>query len=818
MALSGDLRFAARTLGRSPGLVVAAVLCLGLGIGATTAIFSVVNSVVLRPLPYRNAEELVRLYTEFPEFPNGGLRRFWTSPPEFLDLRRDLSRNWAAIEAWTTGGVNLAGQGEPVRVTASFVSGGMLETLGIAPVRGRLFSPDDDSPASPQTAVIGYDLWRTELGGTDGVVGADILVNGQKTRIVGVMPPGFQFPPGEVDAPRIWLPLRIDPANPGGRGSHFLYLLGRLRDGSGIERGRQEMAALVAESGGRAAPNTHLFHPKFHPLVAYPLHDETIGGVRPAMLMMLGAVFFVLLIACGNVANLLLARTQARHREIAIRQAIGAGTATLVKQFLLEGLLLAVAGVVVGLGLAWAGLRLILAYGADSIPRSVEVGLDGRVLLFTVLVSFATALVFGLAPLAQVWAGRVAETLKAGGTRTTATREAHWLRQAMVVGELALALVLLIGAGLMVRGFWRLQQVDIGLRTEGLVTLRIALPQAAYPRGEEVVQFWTRLQERVRALPGVESATMMAGMPPIRPLNANDTQIEGWVQREGGPIQNIDYYQAVGETFFETVGARLVEGRLFDSRDGTGGVPTVIVNQTMARTYYPGESAIGRRIRPSFQDAWRTIVGVVGDVKNAGADQPTGTEIFLPQAQSAGFGGRNAYLVIRTRGEPGPVVASARREVAAIDPALPVASVRTMEEVLSQSRARPRFLTLLLALFSGVALALAAIGTYGVMSYAVAQRTGEFGIRQALGALPADVLRLVLRQGLVLGVAGALIGAAGAGFLTRFLGGLLFGIDRLDAATFAAMAGFLVLVILLACYFPARRATRVDPQVALHYE
>ncbi len=814
---TNDLRYGFRMLSRTPSFTLAAVVCLALGIGATTAIFSIVYAVLLRPLPYANPDRLVRVYTEFPKFPNGGLTRFWTSPPEFFDLRKD-TQSWQSLDGWVNGGANLAGSNEPIRITVSNVTGGLLETLGVAPIRGRLLTPQDDKPGVPATAVLSYGLWRSAFGADNSVVGRDVLLNGQKCTIVGIMPGGFQFPPGEVEPPELWTPLQLDPAKPGGRGSHYLYLLGRLKNGSNVEQARQEMVQLVTQAGAHATPMVHGFAPGDHPVVMYPFQDEVVGSVRLAMLTLLGAVVFVLLIACVNVANLLLARAEVRQREIAIRKAMGAELMTLVRQFITEGVLLSLAGAVLGCLLAFGGLRLIAATNAGSIPRASEISLNWEVLLFTLVVSFATGVAFGLAPLAQIVAKNVHETLKAAAARTTASVGANRFRRVLVTGELALALVLLIGTGLMVRAFWKLQEVNIGVDPRNVITMRVALPQAVYPENERVVQFWTAVQQRVRAIPGVVSASFLSGLPPTRRVNANDTQIEGFVPRKGGPIQNIDYYQTVGDRYFETMGVHLIEGRLFDERDGKGAPLTLIVNQTLARMYWPGESALGRRMKPGFQGEWRTIVGVVADVKNAGIDKPTGTELYGPYRQSGGFGIRNAYVTVRTQRDPDELINSLRAEIHSIDGSLPISSVRTMDDVIVATQSRPRFLAILLTMFSGVALVLAAVGLYGVISYSVAQRTSEFGIRMALGAGPSDVLGMVIGQGARLALAGVVAGGLGALALTRMMRGLLFGIDFFDPLTFTVMAAVLAAVMLVACYVPARRATRVDPMVALRYE
>ncbi len=811
--LARDLRFGVRMLLRNAGFSAAAVACLALGIGATTAIFSVVNAVVLKPLPYRQPERLLRLYTEFTRFPGGGLRKFWTSAPELQDLRREL-KAFDSVEAWYNQGANL-GANEPVWVTASFITGGMLRTLGVQPALGRLLTPADDTQGAPRAAVISYGLWQRAFGGDRNITARTAKLNGKDVPIVGVMPPGFQFPPGEADPPEIWVAAQIDYNRP--RANHFLYLLARTKQGLSFEQARQDVDRAVAVIGRGFSQKNHVLRPEDHPLVVFPLHEEVVGNVRRAMVVLLAAVVFVLLIACVNVADLLLARSETRRREIAVRRALGAGTPILLKQFLIEGVLLAGLGAALGIALAAGGLRFILRVDPASIPRVGEIGIDWRVLLFTAGVSVLTGVLFGLAPLAQVTSARVADALKSAAGRVAGSLEGDWMRRVMVAGELALALVLLIGAGLMVRAFWKLQSVEVGLRPERVLTMRLALLSPAY-RNEDLAGFWQRLQERLSAIPGVESATIFSGLPPARPLNANDTEIENFVPRPGGPIQNIDFYQLAGDRFFQTLGIRLQEGRFFDDRDGANAPPAVIVNRTLAERFWPGQSALGRRVRLGPKDPWRTIVGVVGDVKNAGTDKPPGTELFFPYRQIGDFGFRSAYIGLLARGEPRALANAARREIAALDPSLPVAEVRTMEDVLARATSRPRLLTLLLAIFSAVALALAAVGIYGVISYSVAQRTNEFGIRMAMGAQGSDVLGLVLRQGLTLGAFGIAAGALGAFLLTRFMRGMLFGIDSLDPATFAAMAAALGAVAVLAAFIPALRATRVDPIVALRYE
>lgn len=815
-----DVRFSIRMLAKNPGFTIAAVLCLMLGIGATTGIFSVVNAVLLRPLPYAHPDQLIRVYTEFPNFPNGGLHRFWTSGPEFLELRRD-AKSFAALDAWLTSGANIAGNDEPVRITAGLLSGGLLDSLGVTPALGRVISPSDDLPGATRVADISYATWQSVFGGDPNIIGKETTYNGIKCVIIGVMKRGFEFPPGEIDPPQVWTQLQIDPANPGGRGSHFLYLLGRLRNGVTPTQARGELASLVQAYGEKAPPKTHAFSnskANTHTLVSFPLQAEVVSSVRPALLMLLGAVAFVLLIACVNVANLLLARAEARRREIAIRSALGANVGRLARQFATEGVLLSLLGAILGLGLAFGGLRLIQLTNAGGLPRAAEIGMDWRVLLFTLGTSIVTGILFGLAPFFPLFFEQLTDSLKNTGGSATGGSGAQMFRRVLVAGELALALVLLIGCGLMVRAFWKLQEVHTGMDPQSVITMRIALPRAAYSKNEQADAFWLRLEDRLHQIPGVESAALVSGLAPQRPPNMNDTDIEGFVMKQNGPIQNVDYYQIVSKDYFSTMGIRLMAGRLFDDRDVHSAPDVVIINQTMARTFWPGQDPLGRRIRPGSTDPWTTIIGIVDDVKNAGLDRPTGTEIYLPYRQPQGSGNRNMYAVLRAKGDPRPLSGAVRQEINAIDPALPLSQIRLMDDVLSAAQSRPRFLTLLLALFSAVALAIATIGIYGVISYSVERRSKEFGLRMALGAQPSDVLSLVMKQGAGLALVGVAAGLIAAFALTRLMTTLLFGVTATDPATFAGVTAILTIVALAASYIPARRATKVDPIVTLRYE
>jgi putative ABC transport system permease protein len=814
-----DLRYGLRILVRNPGFAIAAVVCLALGIGATTAIFSVVNAVLLRPLPYVQPQRLVKVYSEFGNFPGGGLRRFWVSAPEYLDLKRE-TKSWESMDAWVNGGANLTGQSQPVRATASFITGGLLQSLGVAPILGRTITPEDDDPKSNAVVDISYGLWQRVFGGARDIVGKEVLFNGQKAVIIGVMPKDFAFPAGEVDPPEVWTALQIDPAKPGGRGSHFLYLLGRLKPNVTAAQAQAEFESLVKYSGEHGSANEHHFRPDGHTIVSYPFQAEVVSSVRPALLMLLGAVCFVLLIACVNVANLLLARAESRQREIAVRTAIGASTWRLLRQFIAEGILLSLLGAVLGLGLAFAGLYTIRLTNAGSIPRAGEIGIDATVLLITLLVSIVTGVIFGLAPLLHLAVKNVHGLLKDAAGSASGSATAQNFRRALVAFEIGSAMLLLICCGLMVRAFWKLQEVDIGLNPHGVATMRVTLPSAVYSDNQKIESLWLRLQERVTRLPGVESAALVSGLPPQRRVNANDTEIEGFVPKPGGPIQNVDFYQSVSEGYFGTMGIRLIEGRFFTASDAGGAPNVAIVNQTMARMFWGNDSALGHRVRPSGGNTqeWCTVVGVVADVKNAGIDKPTGSEIYLPYRQPYGAGRAGMYVILRGKSNSLNLDGAVRRELNDLDPTVPISSARSMDDVLSVAQSRPRFLTLLLTVFSGVALALALVGIYGVLSYLVARRSKEFGLRMALGAPRPHVLGLVLKQGAVLALAGVGIGLLTALAFTRVMSSLLYGVKAIDPLTFIVMPLALAAVAMLASYVPARRATKVDPMVALRYE
>lgn len=810
-----DLKYAWRQLLRNPGFTGVAILTLALGVGAATAVFSVVNAVLLRPLPYPDSDRLVRLYSEFPNFPQGGLRRFAVSVPEYFDLKQE-TKSWESLEAWATGGVNLAGAGQPTRATAAAVTGGMFSSLGIPPLLGRTLTPADDAPGGASVAVISYGLWQRFLGADPAVVGQNILLNGTRCTILGVMPRDFEFPPGATDPTELWAPLGLDPANPGGRADHSLSLLGRLRTGVTREQAQAELESLAHHWGETSSG--HRFDDTKHTLVSYGLHEEVVRSVRPAMRMLLGAVGFLLLISCVNVANLLLARAESRQREIAIRGALGAGRARLIRQFAIEGLLLSSAGVLFGCLIAFGSLEILKSASYASIPRASEIAVDGRVIGFAAAVCLLTGIGFGLTPLVHVLRRSLNPALRVSAGSAGGTAGTQHFRQVLVVGELALALCLLIGTGLMLRGFWKLQEVPAGFDSQNVTTMTVALPESRYGR-PEVLEFWRSLDERLSALPGLESVAMATGLPPSYSSSHSDTQIEDFVPRDGGPIQNVEFYQVVSPGYFRTLRIPLLEGRLFDGRDGPQAPEVAVINQTMARTFWGNRSAVGRRIRPSGTTNWCTVIGVVADTKNGGLDKPTGTEIYLPFTQPAGQNrSQRMSLLIRTPSNTPAVVNVVRGEVARLDPGLPLSRVRTLEDLVAAAQSRPRYFTLLFTVFAAVALALAAVGIYGVISYSVSRQSKEFGLRMALGARRDHVLGIVLRRGLKLTLVGMVVGLLSALALTRLLSSLLFGITPTDPATFVTVSLLMAAVAFLATYLPARRATLVDPADVLRAE
>jgi predicted permease len=810
-----DLRYSIRSLARTPGFAILSIVTLALGIGANSAIFSVINGVILKPLAYPQPDQLVMITSQFPSL---GFDKFWVSPPEYFDLR-ERAKSFSEIGAYRSNAVNLSEGDTPERVNAVNATWTLFKSLGVPAYRGRVFNEQEDLPNSEPVALLSYELWQRAFAADPGIVGKQIDVEGRKTLILGIMPRGFDIHDSKAE---IWLPMGLDPANRQNRGSHFLYLVGRMKPGVGIRQAIAELNPMLAQWKD-ITPNTHVPDPVNHRLQYASLQSDVVGNIARALWVLQVAVGFVLLIACANMANLLLARAESRHREFAIRTALGAGRSRLLRQFMAEGVTLATLGGAAGLGLAYVGLKALIAANPNSLPRAAEIGLDPAVVLFTVMTALLTGVVFGLAPLLHVGQRAVSLALKEGGTRTTATITRNRVRRGLVVAEVALAVMLVIGAGLMLRSFWKLMRFDSGFDRANMATFGLVLPASKYQDQQRRVAFFQEITNRLKATPGVQAAAAMQGLPPFRQVNANDTQFENYQHVQGGPPANVDYYQTSTVDYTTAMKIPVVDGRTFGPQDGATTTPVVLVNETLAKLYWPKESALGHRIRVCCGDKvpWANIVGVMKDVKQGGIDQKTGTEIYFLYDQTVSvFGGapRSMNIVVRSTLPLETLGRVVRENVNAMDRTLPIVKLRTMDDVFSESVARQRFLAQLLGIFGGLALMLAAVGTYGVLSYLVTERQREIGIRMALGADRGRVLSMVLRQGMSTTVLGLVVGVVGAFGVTRLASSLLFEVRPSDPLTFAAVAGLITLVAVLACVVPARRATRVDPMVALREE
>jgi len=800
-----DLRYAARRLTRAPAFTLIAVLTLALGIGANSAIFSVVNAVLLRPLPYPEPDRLVTVNQLW----EGTLPSVFT-PANYRDVRAQntvLER----MAAYDATGLTLTGRGEPVRLEGVEVGDGFFEALRVRPVLGRTFRPEENQPGRTRVVVLGHGLWQERFGGDPEIVGKVVSLSGNPYEVVGVMPRGFSFPAER----QLYVPLEYeeDFMSDDSRGAWYLQVIGRLKPGVSVE----QAAAQVAQIGKRleaAYPETNTDVG----MSAFSLRERMVGKVRASLWVLLGAVGFVLLIACANVANLLLARAAARETELAVRTALGAGRARLVRQLLTESVVLGTLGGAAGLLLALWGSAFLVALQPEGIPRLEEVRVDGTVILFTAGMALLTGLLFGLIPAAQVGRGSLAASIREGGRGALSGRGSKRVRGALVVAEVALAMILLTGAGLLVQSFVRLQRVDPGFQPEGALTFRLSLPQAQYDAPEERAAFYQRLSERVQALPGARSVGAVIALPLSDFGFTFSFEVEGRAPAQPGEEPSIQTRVATPD-YFRTMGIPLVRGRGFTADDRRGSPQVVLISEAAVRRYFPDEDPIGKRITLG----WGTEdghgggegVGVVGDVREFALAQESEPLLFVPHAQVPV---PSMTMVLRTSLPPESQVAAVRSLVREMDANLPLAEAQPLRSVVAESVSQPRFYMLLLTIFAAVALVLAAIGIFGVISYTVVQRTREIGVRIALGADPRSVLGLVVGGAVALAAAGVALGALGALAGTRLLSGLLYEVGATDPLTFAGVAALLLGVAAAASWLPARRATRVDPNVALRYE
>jgi len=814
-----DLRYAVRSLAHRPGFVAVAVVTLGLGIGANSAVFSVVNAVLLRPLPYDDPERLTVLWTDFgPDLPQN-----WISGPEFVEMQ-EFATAFEGVAVASQATTSLIGTGQPEQIQAGLASGGLFRLLRAEPALGRLIGPDDDTPSASSVAVLDHGFWRRRFGGDPAVIGQTMTTSGNTYTVVGVLPEGFRVMHPDPQFPQVvdvWLPLvpvsgtTYAEMN---RGNHGLRGFGRMQAGVTIEQARADMdrvASRITEIAPDNYPDAGLG------IIVLPLHGDLVEEVRPALLILLGAVAFVLLIACVNVANLQLVRAAGREREIAVRAALGAGRGRILRQLATESGVLAAAGVAFGLLVAFGLVQALVALAPEGLPRRDAIGVDLAVLLFTLGIGLVTGLLFGLAPAFHTLKLSLVGSLKEGGRGGGMGVRGRRTRTGLVVAEMALALVLLVGAGLMIQSLRNLLNTDPGYRTEGLLTVRVALPSSRYD-DQAASAFWDRILERTRALPGVTSAGMISHLPLSRSYWSGTTTVDRSDAVETDPrfpFPNIEADRRMVSTgYFETMGVDVVSGRAFTESDADGAPLVAMVDEEFARRFWPDEPAVGRRIAVSFGDdgpVWRDVVGVVRHSRHYGLESVGREQVYMPYPQ---FTPNTAYLTVRTAGDPEALIPTVRGEVWALDPEQPISDVRTMRERVASAVAAPRFDLLLLGTFAAIALVLAAVGIYGVISYSVGQRTHEIGVRMALGASRDAVRTLVLKQGMFVALGGVAIGLVAALGLTRLLGTLLYGVSPTDPITYAVVAAILSGIAALACLVPAMRATRVEPVSVLREE
>jgi putative ABC transport system permease protein len=806
-----DLRYGIRSLLKHPGFTAIAVITLALGIGANTAMFSVINAVLLRPLPYHDPDRVVTIWEESPE------RDLYQLPISYANYRDWMDQNhvFEQISAYTFTNLNLTGAGEPARLSTVRTSANLFSLVGATPRLGRTFLAEEDKEGGNRVVILGHAFWQSRFGSDPAILGKSLTLNNQSHTVVGVMAPNFQFPVGfgymgKVlnDPTDLYVPIAAS-GNEASRGNYSFFALGRLKPGVTIDQARAEMTSIERRLE-QQYPDTNTGIG----ISLIPTQEQTVKEIRPALLVLLGAVAFMLLIACANIANLLLARAASRQKEIAIRTALGASRLRVLRLLLAESLMLSLAGGLLGLLLAFWGTDALMALAPDNIPRLSEVGVDDRVFGFTLAVSLVTGIFFGLIPAIHASKPDLNEALKEGSRGAMGSSAGKRTRSVLVAVEVALSLVLLIGAGLMIKSFARLQQMSLGFNPENVLAVSLTLSQSSYPEAREQAAFFQETLDRLQSLPGVKSAGATTALPLTLELSGSDFRIEGHPEPEAGKEMLI-HTRSASPGYFGTLGISLIKGRDFSDRDTSDAPKTAIINNELARTYFSNEDPLGKRITFDDGQSWISIVGVIGDVKQLGLDSSAKPEVYFPYLQVSD---PSMSLVVRTTSDPLSLVAAVKNQIQTIDKDLPIDQAKTMQQLLAESVSGRRFNMLLLSVFALVALVLAVVGIYGVMSYTVTQRTHEIGIRVAIGAQSRDVFRMVIGQGMILAMIGVAFGLVGAFGLTRLMTTMLFGVEPTDPATFVSIAVLLTIVALVACCIPGRRATKVDPLVALRYE
>jgi putative ABC transport system permease protein len=806
--LGQDLRYGLRVMTKSPAFTAIAVLALALGIGANTAIFSVVNAILLRPLPFKNPDQLVLVWEEATHM---GFPKNTPSPANFLDWR-EQNTVFSGMAAMGMRSFNLTGAGEPERLDGRRVSANMFNLLGVQAILGRTFVADEDQPGT-RVALLNETLWKRRFGGDPSVIGRAVMLNGESYTVVGVLPQNVRLPAYGSWHDQVWVPLAFPPEEATNRGNHFLQVIARMKPAIGLKEATAEMETIAA----RLAQQYPDYNTRIGASVN-PLHEEVVGDMKPALLILLGAVAFVLLIACANVANLLLARAAVRQKEIALRLALGASQARLTKQLLVESVMLSLLGGVVGLALAYAGLQVLTRFIPPDLAQATAINIDAKVMAFTIVVALLTGIVFGLAPATQASHFNLNDTLKEGGRDMGAGARGKRLRSLLVIGEVAVSFILLIGAGLLINSFMHLRNLDPGFRADHLLGLNVDLSRTKYPDTPRRVTFFDEVVRRIQALPGVQSVAIAGNLPLTYNGDSMPIGVEGLP--DPPPDQRPDIiFRAIGPGYFSTMGIPLVRGRDFTEQDTADTDFGVVVSEKTARHYWPDTDPIGKRLKggsTTSEGPWRTVIGVVKDVRQNDFVAEPKMQMYFTYRQLKSLV-PNA-LVVRTAVDPMSLAPSVRNAIWSVDKDQPVSNINAMDDVVSRAVSRQRFSMLLLAIFAGLALVLAAVGIYGVMSYSVAQQTRDIGIRMALGAQRSDVLKMTVMQGLRLVAIGLVIGMAAAFVLTRVMASLLFGISATDPVTFLTIALLLLAVAALASYIPALRATRVDPMIALRYQ